>query len=31
MLETVTFNEAIEYALGGEYDEFDDEEEGAWE
>lgn len=25
LLETVSFNEAIEYALGGEYDEFDDD------
>ena len=29
VLETVSFNEAIEYALGGEYDEV--EEEGEWE
>ena len=27
VLETVAFNEAIEYALGGEYDEFDDDDE----
>ncbi|WP_055076441.1 hypothetical protein [Pseudanabaena sp. 'Roaring Creek'] len=25
VLETVSFDEAIEYALGGEYDEFDEE------
>ncbi len=29
LLETVSFDEAIEYALGGEYDEV--EEEGEWE
>lgn len=32
ILETVAFNEAIEYALGGELDEIEEEEEeGAWE
>jgi hypothetical protein len=27
LLETVAFNEAIEYALGGEFDELEDEDE----
>lgn len=27
MLETVTFDEAIEYAFGGEFDELEDEDE----
>ena len=27
LLETVSFEAAIEYALGGEYDEFDEDEE----